>query len=526
LQFFDHLARSNEQAALILVDEHGVRLTASFEEMRRRSNRAANFLRQLGLRRGDRILVMLDNVPNLWDIMLGAMKLGCPMVPTTTLMGPSDLATRVERANVRAVVTRAEFAERFPKLAPSSIGILAEGDSAEGWHSLSDAAQQPDEFEPTAPTAADDLLLLYFTSGTTATPKLVVHTHASYPIGHLTTMYWLGLRPGDRHLNLSSAGWAKHAYSSFLAPWSAGATVVAMNTARFDAAHLLRVISDLGITTFCAPPTVWRSLVQHPLDIHVKLREVLSAGEPLNAEIIQQVRKAWNLTVREGYGQTETTLVIGNFPGEVVRPGSMGRVAPGFDIALRSSEGVASDEGEITLDLSQAPVGVTPGYADDEGRTAALKAGGVFHTGDIAQQSADGYFSFVGRNDDVFKSSDYRISPFELESVLIEHEAVQEAAVVPSADAQRLAVPKAFVVLAPGYSASAEVALTILQYVRKSVAPYMRIRRIQFCELPKTISGKIRRVELRSSELVRDTSERKFEEYWEEDFPQLRRRAR
>jgi acetyl-CoA synthetase len=324
------------------------------------------------------------------------------------------------------------------------------------------------------------------------------------------------------HLNLSSPGWAKHAYSSFLAPWTAGATVVAMQTARFDAAYLLKVLVDCGVTTFCAPPTVWRSLVQFPLrDYRVRLREVLSAGEPLNAEIIEQVRSAWGLTVREGYGQTETTVLIGNFPGQEVVPGAMGRAAPGYDIVLHDPDGRIADEGEVCVDLGNAPVGIMPGYADDPARTAHVMRSNVFHTGDVARVSADGLYTFVGRNDDVFKSSDYRISPFELESVLVEHPAVQEAAVVPSYDPKRLSVPKAFVVLAPGYAPEGATALDILQYVRKHVSPYMRIRRLEFRELPKTISGKIRRVELRGSESQRDAAGRNANEFWEDDFPEL-----
>lgn len=523
LDFFDPMARGNQRCALTLVDEQGVTFTASFDEIRRRSNQIANLLRRRGLRRGDRLLLMLGNVAELWTTMLAAMKLGCPMIPTTTLMGAEDLAKRMERGAVKAVVTEPERVDRFAGLLDHRFGFVCRGAPIGEWATLDASAAESEEFEAEGPTAAADTLLLYFTSGTTALPKLVEHTHASYPIGHLTTMYWLGVRPGDVHLNLSSPGWAKHAYSSFLAPWTAAATIVALQTSRFDAAHLLQTLADLQVNTFCAPPTVWRSLVQQPLSQYrIALRELLSAGEPLNGEIIEQVRHAWNLIIREGFGQTETTIVIGNFPGQAVVPGSMGRQAPGFQIALQDHAGKPASDGEIVIDLADKPVGITPGYVGDPGRTADLLRGAMYHTGDVAHVTADGLYSFVGRNDDVFKSSDYRISPFELESILVQHPAVQEAAVVPSSDPLRLSVPKAFVVLAPGRLPNAQTALEMLRFVREHATPYMRIRRIEFGELPKTISGKIRRVELRNGETRRDATQRHALEFWEDDFPELR----
>jgi acetyl-CoA synthetase len=337
-------------------------------------------------------------------------------------------------------------------------------------------------------------------------------------------MYWLGLQPGDVHLNLSSPGWAKHAWSSFFAPWNAEATIVAMQTARFDAAQLLRELVRCEVTSFCAPPTVWRALIQLPLqDAKVKLRELLSAGEPLNPEVIAQVRNAWGLTIRDGYGQTETTLQVGNFPGQPVKPGSMGRAAPGYRIALLDDDGHPREEGEICVALADKPVGVMPGYLDDPQRTANVMRHGHYHTGDVAMRDADGYFTYVGRNDDVFKCSDYRISPFELESLLIEHECVMEAAVVPSPDPQRLAVPKAFVVLRQGFAPTRETALSVLRFVRSRSSPFKRVRRLEFADLPKTVSGKIRRVELRGIELQRSLETRRPQEFWEEDFIELRR---
>jgi acetyl-CoA synthetase len=455
--------------------------------------------------------------------MLAAIKLSCPVIPTTTLMMPADLRDRVTRGGAKAIVTEAAYADRFSWLDGSHLKVLAAGQHG-GWHSLEDSHTADAEFVADAETSAEDSLLLYFTSGTTAKPKLVQHTHLSYPAGHLSTMYWLGLRPGDVHLNLSSPGWAKHAWSSFFAPWNAEATIVAMNTARFDAAQLVRELERCEVTSFCAPPTVWRALIQLPLkDAKVKLREVLSAGEPLNPEVIAQVRAAWGLTIRDGYGQTETTLQVGNFPGQPVKAGSMGRAAPGYRIALLDDDGQEREEGEICVALADRPVAVMPGYLGDVERTANVMRHGHYHTGDVAMRDADGYYTYVGRNDDVFKCSDYRISPFELESLLIEHECVMEAAVVPSPDPQRLAVPKAFVVLRAGVAPTRETALSILRFVRTQCSPFKRVRRLEFADLPKTVSGKIRRVELRGVELQRSLDMRRPQEFWEDDFAELKR---
>src|SRR5437763_5513275 len=374
------------------------------------------------------------------------------------------------------------------------------------------------QFVAQAPTRADDLLLVYFTSGTTARPKLVAHTHVSYPVGHLSTMYWLGLQPGDVHLNLSSPGWAKHAWSSFFAPWNAQATILAYQYERFDARALLEQLVRCRVTSFCAPPTVWRMLIQSDLRTwRVSLRELASAGEPLNPEVIARVRDAWGITIRDGFGQTETTALVGNPPGQPVKPGSMGRPLPGYPIVLLGADGRVSEEGEICIDLVQRPLGLMREYLDDPARNASAMGDGYYHTGDVASRDAQGYLTYVGRMDDVFKSSDYRISPFELESVLIEHPAVAEAAVVPSPDALRLSVPKAFVVLAANCSPDADTARSILTHVRERVSPFKRIRRLEFAAPPKTISGKIRRVELRKLEEARAAGgARRAPELWEE----------
>ena len=336
-------------------------------------------------------------------------------------------------------------------------------------------------------------------------------------------MYWIGLRPGDMHLNISSPGWAKHAYSCLFAPWNAGATVFIANQPRFNARGMLQAITENKVTTICAPPTVWRMFVQEDMaSFHTSLREVLSAGEPLNPEIIEQVQRVWGKTPREGYGQTETTLQIGCFPGQPVKPGSMGEEAPGYRIRLLDADDRAADEGEVCIDLTPAPIGLMRGYQNDDGSFAPLGRD-AYRTGDVATKDADGYFTYVGRSDDVFKASDYRISPFELESVLIEHPSVAEAAVVPAPDPMRLAIPKAYVTLIAGVTPDRDTALSIFQHLRGRLSPFKRVRRLEFADLPKTISGKIRRVELRQNEEQQATAgTRASGEFREDDFPELR----
>jgi acetyl-CoA synthetase len=523
--YFDRIAAGNDSPALRVVDDSGGDETHSFASLARRSNQVANFLRDQGVRSGDRILIMLGNVVPLWETMLAAMKLRAVIIPATTLLQRDDLADRLERGRVRAIVAEAALAERFAGLpaAPVRIAVGASaggGAPAPGWADYAQSSLADPRFAAQGATSAGELLLLYFTSGTTARPKLVAHTHTSYPVGHLSTAYWIGLRQGDVHLNLSSPGWAKHAWSCFFAPWNAEATVLAYHFERFSAAALLDQLVRCRVTTFCAPPTVWRMLIQEDLRRWpVVLREAVGAGEPLNPEVIEQVRAAWGRTVRDGFGQTETTAQIGNPPGQPVKSGSMGRPLPGYTVTLIAPDGSAGDEGEICLDLGRRPVGLMQEYLDDAQMTERVMRDGHYHTGDVASRDADGYLTYVGRMDDVFKSSDYRISPFELESVLIEHVAVAEAAVVPSPDALRLAVPKAFVVLAAGAMADAATARSILDHVRARVSPFKRIRRLEFAVLPKTISGKIRRVELRTYESSRTgTLERRVNEYWEEDL--------
>ncbi|GHE42561.1 AMP-binding protein [Streptomyces thermocarboxydus] len=516
LDWFDAIADGNDRTALHLVEEDGGETRLSFAELSRRSDRVANWLRERGVAAEDRVLVMLGNQAELWETALAAMKLRAVVIPATPLLGPADLRDRVDRGEVRHVIVRSADTAKFDEV-PGDYTRIAVGEEPGGaWLPYADAYGASDTFTADGPTLADDPLMLYFTSGTTARPKLVEHTHTSYPVGHLATMYWIGLRPGDVHLNISSPGWAKHAWSNLFAPWNAEATVFLHNYTRFDAPRLMAEMDKAGVTTFCAPPTVWRMLIQSDLGrLRTPPREVVAAGEPLNPEVIEQVRRAWGVTIRDGFGQTETAVQVSNSPGQVLKTGSMGRPSPGYRVELLDpvSGAPGVSEGEIALDLSERPVGLMTGYHGDPDRTAEAMAGGYYRTGDIGSRDEDGYITYVGRADDVFKASDYKISPFELESALLEHEAVAEAAVVPAPDELRLAVPKAYIVLADGWEPGPDTAKVLFDHSRQVLAPYKRVRRIEFGELPKTVSGKIRRIELREATAAGSTAE-----YREEDF--------
>ena len=524
--YFDAMAAGNERTGLWIVGEDGSEHKRSFRQMSERSSQVANHLRSLGVRRGERILLMLGNEVALWETMLAAMKLGAVVIPATALLTPADLRDRIGRGRVRHVVAAFDHTPKFVDVAGDYTRICV-GASRSGWVNHDAAGAFPPAFVPDGATQATDPLLLYFTSGTTSKPKLVLHTHQSYPVGHLSTMYWIGLQPGDVHLNISSPGWAKHSWSCVFAPWNAGACVFIYNAARFNAQGLLATVERCGVTTLCAPPTVWRLLIQEDLAAYrgrLAIRELVGAGEPLNPEIIEQVRDAWGITLRDGYGQTETTALLGNAPGQRLKPGSMGHPLPGYRVVLLDVDGREASDGEVCLDLAAHPLGLMQGYEDSPQATAQAMRDGYYHTGDTATRDADGYVTFVGRADDVFKSSDYRISPFELESVLLEHPGITEVAVVPSPDPLRLAIPKAYVTLTAGSVPDRQLALDILVYARRQLAAYKRVRRVEFvAELPKTLSGKIRRVELRKAEaLRRERGERVQDEYFEEDFPDLK----
>ncbi|PRQ11284.1 AMP-dependent synthetase [Corynebacterium sp. 13CS0277] len=509
LDWFDYLGtdpETKDREALVICDMDGTETRRTFAEMTARSNQLANWFTTLGMQRGDRVMLMLNNQVELWETMLACIKGGFVLNPATAMLGPADLADRTERAEISWVVANPDDAAKFGAV-PGDFTVIQCGDEAPAQQThltiqYAESYAEPTTYIPTQPTRADETLLLYFTSGTTSKAKLVEHTHTSYPVGHLSTMYWIGLEPGDVHLNVAAPGWAKHAWSNFFAPWIAGATIFLYNYARFDAAALMDTMAKEGVTSFCAPPTVWRMLVQADLSrLATPPKKVVAAGEPLNPELIATVERAWNTTIRDGFGQTESSVQIANSPGQAIKPGSMGRPLPGMDVVLIDpATDEIGDHGEICLALDPRPVGLTPGYFGDAAKNAETFRDGYYHTGDIAERDADGYLTYIGRSDDVFKASDYRLSPFELESVVIEHPAVAEVAVVPSPDPVRLAVPKAYVALAPGYEESPEVAEAILKHCREGLAPYKRIRRLEFFDLPKTVSGKIRRVDLRKRE--------------------------
>jgi acetyl-CoA synthetase len=524
--WFDAIADGNDATALRVVDldKQGAILAdtaLSFAELAERSQRVAQWLRSAGVRRGDRIMLMLGNRVELWESVLAAFRLGCTVIPTAVQLTPADLTDRLERGQVGHVIAAADLTPKLEGL-PGGWTRIAVGDAVAGWQDYRQAyAAEP--LREAVRTGPEDLSLIYFTSGTTSLPKMVGHTSVSYPVGHLSTMYWLGLRPGDVHLNISSPGWGKWAWSNLFSPWNAEATVMIVNQPRFAARPLLEMMSRYAVTSFCAPPTVWRSLLQEDLTrLPISLREAVAAGEPLNSEVVRRIREAWGITVRDGYGQTETTASIGNPPGMANADGTLGWAMPGYEVTLldpRTGAPVPDGpgEGEVCLPLADRPLGLMIGYLGDAEATARATRDGYYHTGDIVTRDAEGRFTYLGRGDDVFKASDYRISPFELESVLLQHPAVRDAAVVPSPEPLRLAVPKAYVALAAGYRPEAQTAQLLLEHSREHLASYKRIRRIEFAELPKTtVSGKTQRAELRRREEER--SSRSEQEWWEEDF--------
>lgn len=524
LEWFDVIAGETPDRPAVQIVSADLSLESwTYGDLSARSDQVAAWLTGLGIRRGDHVIVMLGNTIELWEVMLAITKIGAVSIPTSTLLSASDLAYRVEHGRARAIVTLGSLAERIADIDADVLRIgVGDGIPAE-WARFDESSDAPTTFQPDAATPADDTALLYFTSGTTSRPKLVQHTHVSYPIGHLSTMWWLGVRPDDVHLNISSPGWAKHAWSSFYSPFLAEATVFVYNYDRFDANTLMQVMDTHHVSTFCAPPTVWRMLIQADLGrLTHPPRELVGAGEPLNPEVIDRVREAWGGTIRDGFGQTEMTACVGNSPGQVVKVGSMGRPLPGYPVVLLdpATGELAESEGEIALDLAHPPAGLMAGYYDDPEKTAESRVGGYHHTGDIAQRDADGYLTYIGRADDVFKASDYKISPFELESVLLEHDLVIEAAVIPSPDPTRLAVPKAYVCLrTDAVEAEADAARSIFAYAHDRLSSHLWVRIIEFVpELPKTISGKIRRVELRAREAERVTSGDEAAQHRDRDY--------
>jgi acetyl-CoA synthetase len=529
LDYFDSLADKCTNPALLYVDDKGTEKRLSFREMTARSNMIANFLRTLNLAKGDRVLLFMSNRPELFQVLLGAMKLGCVIIPASTLLTSEDLRDRIGRGKVKCVVADADLRDRVDDATPTAAKTISKvsfGKHTNGWIDFAQADDSSSAFKSEEEFTPNDELLVYFTSGTTAKPKLVLHTHGSYPIGHLTTMYWLGLKPGDLHYNISAPGWAKYAWSSVFGAWNAEATTFVYNySGRFNPAEVLSTIQKYEVKTLCAPPTVWRHLLLEDLKSYrLSLRQLVSAGEPLNPEIIHRVKAATGLTIREGFGQTETTLQIGFFPGMEPRLGSMGVEAPGFEIGLLDEDLTpvpVDSEGSVAVRTKPTrPVGLMAGYIDPPERNKEVFVGDWYLTGDLARRDSEGFFWFVGRADDVFKSSDYRISAFELESELLVHPAITEVAVIASPDQLRGFVPKAVITLKPGVKPSKELAYNIFRFTRERMAPYKRPRIIQFTEdFPKTVSGKIKRTDLRRLEnKLRTNKARGSEEYFESDF--------
>jgi len=512
----DHWAQTSPDRLALHWVSGDEKQRATFSEMADRSSRLARGLTDLGLARGDRVLVILPRVVAWWETLVGLFKAGLVAIPGTTLLTPKDLSYRIDLAKVSAVITDREGAEKIDAMdnAASKLKhrVLVDDEARPGWHNLSGLIAQSKPIDRLQ-TRADEPALIYFTSGTTGMPKMVLHTHASYGLGHRATgRFWLDLGPADLHWNVSDTGWAKAAWSSLFGPWNCGASLFIHHTSgKFHPQEILTCLAEYPITTLCCAPTIYRWLVQ--LDLAnfkpLALRHCVAAGEPLNPEVIAVWKRATGLTIRDGYGQTETVLICGNFPGIDVKQGSMGLPTPGFDLAVVDEDGnraAVDEEGDLALRIDpDRPLGLFREYWQDAAATEHAFRQGWYRTGDCGRIDADGYFWFVGRADDVINSSAYRIGPFEVESALVEHPAVVEAAVVGKPDPIRGEIVLAFVVLAKGYAASESLKTELQEHVKHTTAPYKYPREIEFVDdLPKTVSGKIRRVELRRRACQKD----------------------
>ena len=506
-------AQDPSQPALWWVDDNGQQEKRTFSDIAATSRRLANVLAGAGVQRGERIVVILGRQIAWWETLAAGLRMGAVVSPGTTQLSARDLAYRLNACGASCVVTDTANAHKFEQIEAECPGLRARlliDGSRPGWIDYQSAISgAPAQFEA-ADTAATDEALCFFTSGTTGYPKMCIHDQ-SYGLAHQTTgRYWLDLRPGDLHWNCSDTGWAKAAWSSFFGPWNQGAAVFAHHTQGFSAKRTLDLLEAFPVTTFCGAPTIYRMFVLEDLGARrfSALRHCVGAGEPLNPEVIETWRRATGLTIRDGYGQTESVILCGNFPGLEPRFGSMGKPSPGIDLAVIDEAGnvlPAGAEGDVAVRVKpQRPPGLFREYKGNPEKTASCFRGDWYITGDRATVDADGYFWFVGRSDDVILSAGYRIGPFEVESALIEHPAVAESAVVSSPDEKRGEVVKAFVVLAPGHVASEALAKNLQEHVKAVTAPYKYPRRIEFVEqLPKTVSGKIRRVELREREWAR-----------------------
>ncbi|MZD07208.1 AMP-binding protein [Streptomyces sp. SID5785] len=505
LEWFDVVAEGNDAPALELADRDGGTRVLSYRELSRRSDAVAVWLAARGVARGDRLMVVLDTRAELWEVLLAALKLGAVVVPSHPDLTPDQAADRVRRGRLVHVVCRGGATAAFAGVpVPGARIVVPEGAGPvpAGWTDYRDSAAVTARFVPDGPTPADDVAYCYFTSGTTSAPKLVAHTHLSYPAGHLSSLYWNGLVPGDRHVNMSSPGWAKHSWSSLFVPWNAEATIVALPSGRLAPDRLAGLLERLGATSFCAPPSTWQALVPHLGSAAPALREATSAGEPLPGPVVAAVRAAWGVDVRDGYGQTETTALIGTTPGVTPRAGLLGLPLPGYRVTVRDPDSGALTDGpgELCVDLDgpERPVGVMAGYPDDPERTERALGRGWYPTGDLGVRDSDGWIRVLGRRDDVFKSAGHRVSPYEAEAVLRGHPAVADVAVVPVPDAVAGLVPLAVVVPAPGRTPDAALAAELLRHAGRALSEVGRPELLRFAaDLPRTTSGKVRRSLLR-----------------------------
>lgn len=510
-------AEDPARECLLWVDDLGRERHFTFADMKRLSDRTASFFASLGIGRGDRVMLMLKRHPHFWLSMMALHKLGAVAIPATHLLTADDIVYRCRRASVKAIVGAGDpvivnhvndAVDRCPTLE----WLISTGpDVPEGWLDFDRSIECAAPFaRPEVANENDDTMLIYFTSGTSGEPKMVAHDF-TYPLGHIVTAsYWHNLRPGDLHLTLADTGWGKAVWGKLYGQWLAGADVFVYDYDKFVPANLLKMMERYRVTSFCAPPTVFRFLIHEDVASYdlSALKWCTIAGEALNPSVFDEWKRHTGLPLREGFGQTETTLTVGNFPWITPRPGSMGLPNPQYSIDVVDGLGnpvAPGEQGEIVIhaDRDNKPVGLFKGYLDDPELTADAWHDGLYHTGDIATRDADGYLWFVGRKDDVIKSSGYRIGPFEVESACLTHPAVVECAITAVPDPVRGQVVKATIVLAKDYirQAGADLVKDIQNHVKRITAPYKYPRVIEFVkELPKTISGKIRHVAIRQAD--------------------------
>jgi len=507
----DKWAQDPNKLAMHWVNDDGLEAKRTFLDFSKASKRLCNVLSQQGVKRGDVVMIVLGRSIEWWEVFTACIRMGVVIAPGTTQLTSKDLEYRVNTSKAACFITDTANAPKLDAVAdkcPTLKCKLVIGGGRDGWLNYTQVVGAASDVFETAKTAKDEEAIVYFTSGTVGFPKMALHTHTSYPLGHqVTGKFWLDLKPEDMHWNISDTGWAKAAWSSYFGPWYCGAAQFVHCTDRFDPKKTLELLSQYPVTTMCGAPTIYRMLVLQPLSDYKfpTLRHCVGAGEPLNPEIIEVWKKATGCTIRDGYGQTESVLLCGSFPCIEPRFGSMGKPTPGFDLQVIDNDGAIAPpntEGDIAVRVKPVrPLGLFKEYWKEPERTANAFKGDWYLTGDRAYRDEDGYFWFVGRADDVILTSGYRIGPFEVESALIEHPAVAESAVVSSPDETRGEVVKAFVILAPGYTGSEALAKELQEHVKKVTAPYKYPRKIDFVTaLPKTVSGKIRRVELRNAE--------------------------